>query len=69
MEESACTLCGASSGSRLFTTIDYLTGDRFEVVRCARCALAFVSPRPTARELPRYLLHRAGLVRASFLSR
>lgn len=54
MEEAACNVCGATSPARLFTATDYLTRERFAVVRCSRCALAFVSPRPSAPELGRY---------------
>jgi 2-polyprenyl-3-methyl-5-hydroxy-6-metoxy-1,4-benzoquinol methylase len=54
VEQAVCNVCGASAGARLFTATDYLTGERFEVVACARCALAFVNPRPSAPELGRY---------------
>ncbi len=47
-------MCDLAPGGRVFTARDYLTGDGFDVVRCPRCALAFLSPRPTARELARY---------------
>src|SRR5262245_40380314 len=54
VEQAACNVCGAPAGARLFSAMDYLTEERFEVVACARCALAFVNPRPAGPELGRY---------------
>ena len=54
MEEANCILCG-KSGGRLFEKADkFLPHERFGVVRCSACGLAWVSPRPSAQEIGRY---------------
>ena len=42
VEEERCPLCGAEGGRRLSTQLG-----RFGVVRCNRCRLVRLSPRPT----------------------
>ncbi len=54
MEEAACEICGEKKGEPLLTAQDYLTGDRFSLVRCESCSLCFVTPRPSADEMERY---------------
>ena len=38
----------------LFAARDYVTGDRFELVRCRACGLALTRPAPTANEMDKY---------------
>lgn len=49
-----CPLCGAEQGARLLEAADPLSLERFEVRRCPKCDLAYVSPRPTDAEIPAY---------------
>ena len=49
--------CPCHSGAEakpLFSASDPITGDRFEVVVCAQCGLAWTDPQPSANELDRY---------------
>lgn len=54
VEQVACNCCGADDTEPLFTGADPLTGDTFAVVRCRRCDLGYVNPRPTAEQMKRY---------------
>jgi len=49
-----CPLCRAEQGTRLFDAADPLSSDRFEVRRCPRCALVYVSPRPDEDSMRAY---------------
>lgn len=50
-----CPSCRPEPDSRrLFGAVDSVTGDRFDIVECARCALVRTDPRPVAEELDRY---------------
>jgi SAM-dependent methyltransferase len=52
----ACALCGADDGEPVAVGEDFeyrTSADSFLAVRCRRCGLLYLSPRPTARELPR----------------
>ncbi|PYR67071.1 MAG: hypothetical protein DMF87_19025 [Acidobacteria bacterium] len=53
MEQVSCNLCGSRDQSRVILGRDRLMklGDSFQVVRCRRCRLAYLNPRPTAAEL------------------
>lgn len=53
LESVPCAVCGADDPRVLFWAGDRLSGrpGRFRVVRCRRCGLAYLSPRPTARAL------------------
>lgn len=56
METVACNLCGWHDESLVFSGTDRLVAfdHRFRVVRCRRCRLVYVNPRPTASELTRH---------------
>jgi SAM-dependent methyltransferase len=56
METVDCILCGESETRLAFTGKDRLavTADAFSIVRCQRCGLLFLNPRPTREELGRY---------------
>src|SRR2546430_4254590 len=45
LEHVPCNLCGANAPRRLFSK------HGFTVVRCRRCGLAYVTPRPRGQEL------------------
>ncbi|HIC89843.1 MAG TPA: class I SAM-dependent methyltransferase [Anaerolineae bacterium] len=56
VELVTCPLCGAAEAHPLFTGPDRAYGlpGRFQVVRCQRCGLRYLNPRPTATALRRY---------------
>lgn len=56
METANCILCGESETRLAFTGKDRLevTADPFSIVRCQRCGLLFLNPRPTREEMGRY---------------
>jgi len=80
MREAACSVCGARESRKLFTAKDYnwLDSGSFDIVKCRRCGLVHLSPRPEARELSRYypdlyyggsdsgLSHKIGLIKRYF---
>jgi SAM-dependent methyltransferase len=53
VEWVGCAVCGADEPRELFWAGDRLSGKpgRFRLVRCRRCGLTYLSPRPTARAL------------------
>jgi SAM-dependent methyltransferase len=54
MEEATCILC-SNPGEPLFEKADkFPPHERFRVVRCPECGLAWVSPRPGPDEVGRY---------------
>jgi len=54
MEDADCILC-SKPGEPLFEKADkFPPRERFRVVRCAACGLAWISPRPTPEEIARY---------------
>lgn len=56
MEIASCLLCGDSETRLAYTVKDRLevTREPFSVVRCQRCGLLFLNPRPTKEEIGRY---------------
>jgi len=57
LEQVACDLCGADDAEPLLDLEDILAGttpDRFRLVRCRRCGLRYLNPRPVAEELARF---------------
>jgi SAM-dependent methyltransferase len=56
-ESVACNLCGGQDAESLFTLRDHrLRVDDVDwtAVRCRRCGLGYLNPRPTAEEVERY---------------
>jgi SAM-dependent methyltransferase len=55
-EHIPCPLCGSWNHQPLFLACDRLVGQpgAFPVVRCARCTLVFLNPRPAADALARF---------------
>ena len=54
MEDANCILCG-KPGEPAFAKADkFPPHERFRIVRCASCGLAWVSPRPSPAEIGRY---------------
>ena len=54
MEESVCIFC-SGGGDLWWEKADKLPPhERFRIVRCAECGLAWVSPRPSLEEIGRY---------------
>lgn len=66
-----CNLCGADDASRLYALKDFRFGTddiEWPVVRCRRCGLGYLNPRPTLEEIGRYypaeyFAHRGSLLR------
>jgi 2-polyprenyl-3-methyl-5-hydroxy-6-metoxy-1,4-benzoquinol methylase len=54
MEMIGCSVCGLEECQPLFSARDYLSGHEFAVVRCRRCGLSYVNPRPAAEEIGKY---------------
>ncbi|HEU5422112.1 MAG TPA: class I SAM-dependent methyltransferase [Nitrolancea sp.] len=55
LEHVVCDLCGADDPEPLLTLHDVLAGTTplpFQLVRCRRCGLRYLSPRPCAEALP-----------------
>jgi 2-polyprenyl-3-methyl-5-hydroxy-6-metoxy-1,4-benzoquinol methylase len=56
-ESVPCNLCGSTVVRRLYTSRDYrlqVDDTEWSVVRCVRCGLGFLNPRPTREEAGRY---------------
>jgi SAM-dependent methyltransferase len=53
MEHVDCIICGGSRLKPLFRK-ESGSGEAFSLVRCPRCGLQFISPRPGTREIARY---------------
>ena len=54
MELVPCPLCGGAEHKLLFERLDhthYITNDRFRIVRCRNCSMAFVNPRPGPKNI------------------
>lgn len=49
-----CNLCSSKNGLIVFEAIDYITVDRFEIVRCKQCGLVQTYPRVKSAELNKY---------------
>lgn len=56
MEYVTCNLCGANDTKLLFKAKDrdWGTGDIFNIVRCNKCGLVYVNPRPDKNEIKKY---------------
>jgi 2-polyprenyl-3-methyl-5-hydroxy-6-metoxy-1,4-benzoquinol methylase len=57
MECIRCPLCDASQEELLFRRADFayqLSDDEFRVVRCRKCDIVYVNPRPTETEIREY---------------
>ena len=56
-ERVPCALCGATRVRRLYRRRDYrlrIDETEWSLVRCVRCGLGFLNPRPTAEEVGAY---------------
>ncbi len=54
MQYIACPICKSEQHELLFDRLDhthYVTTDRFRVVRCRRCTMVYVNPRPDQSEI------------------
>jgi SAM-dependent methyltransferase len=75
MESVKCNLCGADNASPLFRKKDKLkiSGEEFGVVKCRRCGLLYLNPRPgqggIARFYPDRYSWKEGLEARSSLTR
>lgn len=57
MENIHCPLCGAEDTTLIFKRKDlrhHISEEEFRVVRCRRCSLVYVNPRPTREEIHAY---------------
>lgn len=57
LESVRCDLCGNDSHEEVFQSPDMLLKvdeEMHTLVRCSKCGLLYVNPRPTAGEMPRY---------------
>lgn len=62
-----CRVCGSTDSALLFEAArDYITGELFEIRRCARCGVAFTHPQPASlnRFYPPQYRRYGGLTRA-----
>ena len=57
-ERVPCPGCGSERAAPELVGRDPISLDDFPVVRCARCGLAYVNPRPDAAHLPGYYPNR-----------
>ena len=59
VEEVPCNNCGVDDADLLFEGRDRLHGQggTFSLVRCRRCSLIYLNPRPTREEMSRYYPH------------
>ena len=53
MEEARCIICGSIEGKPLFQKASR-DGTLFTLVKCGRCGLTYVSPRPALGEIGAY---------------
>ncbi len=52
---TACMNCGGESWTPLLSALpDYLTGDLFDIQRCAKCGLQMTSPLPQGAAIAKY---------------
>lgn len=52
---NCCDLCGNTTFSVYLESMDhFLTKERFTIVKCEKCGLLFVNPRPSASEISKY---------------
>lgn len=57
MEYINCILCSEDNTERVYTGKDSrynITAETFNVVRCKRCGLVYINPRPTKLEIRKY---------------
>lgn len=56
MEYVRCNLCAGDETTLLFLAkdIDWNTGDSFRLVKCNRCGLVYINPRPDNEEMKKY---------------
>ncbi len=56
METTFCSLCGADDAERLLTLRDYAFDGpgEFPLLRCRRCGLMYLNPRPGPAQMDRY---------------
>jgi 2-polyprenyl-3-methyl-5-hydroxy-6-metoxy-1,4-benzoquinol methylase len=55
-EHVACALCGADDAAAWLAAgdVEFPTGETFSAVRCRRCGLRYLDPRPTVEAIGRY---------------
>jgi SAM-dependent methyltransferase len=56
-EDVTCNLCGSENSQALYTLKDYrlfVDDEEWTVVRCKRCGLGYLNPRPARDEIGRY---------------
>jgi SAM-dependent methyltransferase len=56
-EQVLCNLCGADDAELIYRARDYRLGvdeTKWPLVRCRRCGLGYLNPRPTPEEIGRY---------------
>ena len=50
-----CPVCGSGSLTSFLSAKDYfLTGEKFDIVKCTSCGFRFTNPRPEAKDLGKY---------------
>lgn len=54
MEYVCCDLCGADDSTPFLTRTDRFSRATFHYVRCRRCGLIYLNPRPDATEILKY---------------
>jgi 2-polyprenyl-3-methyl-5-hydroxy-6-metoxy-1,4-benzoquinol methylase len=51
---SACALCGQNHKHLLFEAVDYISREKFALLRCETCGLIETAPRPSGEALGHY---------------
>ena len=56
LENVSCALCGEKQGTTELEARDWLhgSGETFRYVRCSRCGLVYLNPRPRPQDIGRY---------------
>lgn len=56
VEYASCSLCGGDSTELVFEVEEQITGDheKFRIVKCKRCGLVYVNPRPCKGDITSY---------------
>src|SRR4051812_15679119 len=49
-----CNSCGGEDTHPWLESTDYISGETFNIVRCARCDLTYLNPRPPHDRIVRY---------------
>lgn len=49
-----CNLCGSNTNQLFLRVCDHISKEEFNIVKCSRCGLLFLNPRPTQEAIVKY---------------